>query len=78
MAADLFYHDSRADRFKLLMRSPGRDRTVTDANTVEITTDESEVRLISNARATCAIIGITFSMERVGPMTYRFTLLDLS
>lgn len=77
MATDLFHHDSRADRFKLLMRSPGRDRTVLASNVVLIVTDEPEVRLISNIRAACAIIGITFSVEADGDR-YTITLLEIA
>lgn len=78
MAADLFHHDVRADRFKLLMRRPGRNRTVIDANTVEIVSDEQQDRLREEARAACAILGVTYAVERTAPMTYRFTLLTLA
>jgi hypothetical protein len=49
--------ESLAERFKVLMRAPGRRITIHEDHIVSIATDELD--LSSGIRAACAILGVT-------------------
>jgi hypothetical protein len=69
--------DTLAERFKMLMRSPGRTRTVTGPNSLTIESDEGERRMMANVSAACKILDVTNSTERHGDV-YQITLLRIA